>query len=63
MIPLAVYTIGYFSCPIEERAVGYDRDVRFAWLATLFAPAARIESVLVGTHVHLRYEGQWAVPN
>src|SRR5688572_32701807 len=51
---LAVYLVGYLSCRIEERAVGYDRCVRFNWQAALFAPAARVESAINGNPVNLR---------
>jgi hypothetical protein len=54
---LAIYLAGYLSCPAEERAIGYDRIVYSEWRANLYAPAARIESLIIGTPVNLRYHG------
>jgi hypothetical protein len=41
---LVLYVAGYLLCPMEERAIGYDRYVYVRWLATLYAPAAKIEA-------------------
>ena len=56
---MLLYVAGYFCCPTEQRAIGYDRDVYSVWLARLYAPAARLESAIVGTHVNLRYHGEF----
>jgi hypothetical protein len=56
-IPLLLYVATYLFCPTEERAVGYDRIVYSEWLASLYAPAARLESAIVGNPVNLRYYG------
>ena len=61
-LPLVLYVAGYLLCPTEERAIGYDRHVYVRWLAMLYAPAAKIESAIVGTHVNLRYRGEFGVP-
>src|SRR5205085_11031810 len=59
---LVLYVAGYRLCPIEERAIGYDRHGYVRWLATLYAPAAEIESAIVRTHVNLRFRGEFGVP-
>lgn len=61
-ILLALYVAGYFCCPTEERAIGYDRDVHSVWLARLYAPAVRLESAIVGTPVNLRYRREFSEP-
>lgn len=58
-IPLLLYVAGYLTCPAEDRAVGYDRIVHTRWRARLFAPAASVESAIVGTPVNLRYDGEF----
>ena len=55
----ASYVTGYFVLGTRATGIGFFRVYESRWLAIIYDPAARIESVVTGNEVQTGYTAQY----